>query len=410
MISRRRFVSTSAIVAGAAAVNRVAIDTLHSQAPSILRLRPGGHDSGYDPWLEIDADAFRHNAREVSRLAGGRPILAVVKNNGYGLGDTLVGPLLASCAEVRGIACVRASEALALRNAGVKKPILIMSEVSEEEAVDLVARDVTLSCWLDDSGQRLERIAKRSHKRVAVHLFLDTGLNREGMPYQRALPWIEDLARRPAVRIDGTYHVFVHQVEFDRVQHARFLQLTEAARNRGVALGTLHAAPSYEVFYLPEAHLDMVRVANALWGNYPGNDVRDRATLKPVFRLRARVARVEQLQQGESAGFRRAFAPDRPTWLALLPIGHTDGYPITAAGTCQALINGRLYPVVAGGVASAHTIVDVGIDRQVNVGDTATLIGGDVAAIDPAAVASNTGLPLQQLITKFNALLPRRLT
>jgi alanine racemase len=74
------------------------------------------------------------------------------------------------------------------------------------------------------------------------------------------------------------------------------------------------------------------------------------------------------------------------------------------------LINGRLYPVVAGGVASAHTIVDVGIDRQVNVGDTATLIGGDVAAIDPAAVASNTGLPLQQLITKFNALLPRRLT
>ena len=140
-----------------------------------------------------------------------------------------------------------------MRSAGVRKPLLIMSEVGEEEAVELAAHDVTLSCWLDDSGERLERIAKRSRRRAAVHLFLDTGLNREGMPYRRALPWIEDLARNPSIRIDGTYHMFVHQVEFDRVQHARFLEVTEAARNRGIKLGTLHAAPSFELFYLPEA-------------------------------------------------------------------------------------------------------------------------------------------------------------
>ena len=255
---------------------------------------------------------------------------------------------------------MRPSEALALRKAGVQKPILTMSEVGEEEAVELVANGVTLSCWLDDSGVRVERIAKRAHRQAAVHLFLDTGLNREGMPYRRALPWIEDLARRPAIRIDGTYHMFVHEVEFDRVQHARFLEITEVAQKRGLKLGALHAAPSYELFYLPESHLDMVRVANALFGNYPGADVRDRASLKPVFRLKARVARVERLQAGESAGFRRAFRADSPTWVALLPVGHTDGYPITAAGTCQVMINGRLYPVVTGGVASAHTIVEIG--------------------------------------------------
>ncbi|MGH9204299.1 MAG: alanine racemase, partial [Vicinamibacterales bacterium] len=263
MISRRRFAKASAIVAGAAVMNRVGAALPRSQAPVSLKLRPGGHDSGYDPWLEIDAEAFRHNVREVSRLAGGRPILAVVKNNGYGLGDTLVGPLLSSCAEVHGIACVRPSEALAMRSAGVRKPILMMSEVGEEEAVELVAHSVTLSCWLDDSGIRLDRVAKRARKPVAVHLFLDTGLNREGMPYRRAWPWIEDLAKRPAIRIDGTCHMFVHQVEFDRVQHRRFLDVTEVARSRGVKLGTLHAAPSYELFYLPESHLDMVRVANA---------------------------------------------------------------------------------------------------------------------------------------------------
>ena len=408
MISRRRFVATSVALAGAGSAALAFAPPICAQAG--VRLRPGGHESGYDPWLEVDGDAFRHNVGEVSRLAGGRPILAVVKNNGYGLGDTLVGPLLSSFPEIHGIACVRPSEALAIRKAGVQKPILIMSEVGEEEAVELVANGVTLSCWLDDTGARLERIAKRARKPVAIHLFLDTGLNREGMPYRRALPWIEDLARRGTLRIEGTYHMFVHQVEFDRVQHGRFLEITEAARSRGVKLGTLHAAPSYELFYLPESHLDMVRVGNALFGNYPGTDVRGRASLKPVFRLKARVARVEQLQSGESAGFRRAFVADSPTWVALLPVGHTDGYPITAAGTCQVQINGRLYPVVTGGVASAHTMVKIGVDKQVNVGDTATLIGGDALEIDPVTVAANVGLPLQQMITKFNALLPRRLT
>lgn len=409
MISRRRFLATSVVLARAASVTPLAAAPPAPRPQGTMRLRPGEHDSGYDPWLEIDADAFRHNVREVSRLAGGRPILAVVKNNAYGLGDTLVGPLLSSRAEVAGIACVRPAEALAMRKAGVRKPILMMSEVSEEEGVELVANGVTLSCWLDDSAARLERIARRARKPVAVHLYLDTGLNREGMPYRRALPWIEDLAGRRAVRIDGTYHMFVHELEFDRVQHSRFLEVTEAARQRGLRLGTLHAAPSYELFYLPESHLDMVRVANALCGNYPGTDVRDRALLKPVFRLKARVTRVEQLQPGDSAGFRRAFVAETPTWVALLPIGHTDGYPITAAGSCQVLINGRLYPVVKGGVASAHTIINVGADKQVNVGDTATLIGGDAPEIDPITIASNAALPLQQMITKFSALLPRRL-
>jgi alanine racemase len=408
MISRRSFLATP-LIAGAASVTRTAAAPVAPPDQRSVRVRPGGHDSGYDPWIEIDAGAFRHNVREVSRLAGGRPVLAVVKNNAYGLGDTVVGPLLASCAEVAGVACVRPAEALAMRKAGVTKPILIMSEVSEEEGVELAASRVTLSCWLDDSAARLERIARRARTPVAVHLYLDTGMNREGMSYRRALPWIEDLAGRKAVRIDGTYHMFTHDLEFDRVQHARFLEVTAAAQQRGVRLGTLHAAPTFELFHLPESHLDMVRVANALCGNYPGPDVRDRASLKPVFRLKARVTRVDQLQPGDSAGFRRGFMADTPLWIALLPVGHTDGFPITAAGTCQALINGRLYPVVKGGVASAHTIINVGAERRVDVGDTATLIGGDAPEIDPLTVASNTGLPLQQMITKFSALLPRRL-
>lgn len=410
MISRRRFLLSSAALVSAGCLPRQApVRNAPSQSPSI-RIRPGGADSGYDPWLEIDAAALRQNVLEASRLANGRPILAVVKNNAYGLGDTLVGPLLASCPEVTGLACVRPAEALAMRTAGVRKPILILSEVAEDEALELLANDVMLSCWLDATAMRMERLSRRTHRALPVHLYIDTGLNREGMPYRRALQWIEDLASRPAIRIVGTFHMFVHDRDYDREQHARFMELVAAARARRVPLGTLHAAPSFELFSFPESHLDMVRVANALLGNYPAPEMRDQASLAPVFRLKARVTRVEQMQTGDSAGFRRGFVAEQPTWIALLPVGHTDGYPIGAAGTCKVMINRRLYSVVAGGVASAHTIVEIGQEKQVEVGDTATLIGGDDPAIDPAAVAASVRLPLQQLITKFSALLPRRLT
>ena len=405
MLSRRSFLAFSAAFPSLA----VAPSFASAQASRTVRLRPGGHDTGYDPWLEIIGDHFLHNVREVARLAGNRPILAVVKNNAYGMGDTIVGPLLAGCREIGGIACVRPAEALAMRAAGVRKPILVMSEVGEEEAVELVRQEVTLSCWLNDAGERLERVAKKARRTAPVHLYLDTGMNREGLPWQRALPWIEDLSRRKGVRVDGTYQMFVHDLEFDRVQLQRFNEVTSQATARGIKLGLLHAAPTFELYRLPEAHLDMVRVGNALFGADPGAEFRDKVALKPVFRLQARVVRVERVEPGESAGFGRAFMPTEPTSVALLPVGHTDGYPPTAGGSCEVLIGGRTYPVVRGGVASAHTIVDVGAEPQVRVGEKAVLIGPDAAAVTPHEVAARTQVGFYQIITKFSALLPRRL-
>jgi len=360
-----------------------------------------------DPWVEIDASAFSHNAREASRLAGKRPLMAVVKNNAYGLGDEIVGPILDRSPEVDAIACVRAAEAIAMRQAGVTKPILVMAEVSEDEAVSLLQHQVWLSVWLDDAPERLARIGQRVGYPIPVHLFIDTGMGREGMPDYRALPWLEALHQSPAVEIKGTYMTFAHEPGFGDEQLARFTALVASARESGIELGTLHAAPSYELFQMPTAHLEMVRIGNVLYGNYPdAPGTRQLAELRPVFRLRARVTRLEQLRTGDSANFNRSYVAQRPTWLALLPIGHTDGYPSSAANTCQVLIRDRLYPVV-GTVSCAHTIVEIGDDRSIEVGDVATLIGPDNAAIDPQTVAANAGVRFLSIITKLNSRLPR---
>ncbi len=228
------------------------------------------------------------------------------------------------------------------------------------------------------------------------------------MPFQRARPWMEALCRSESVDVRATYTMFVHDIDFDRVQLSRFVELIHWARQSKLPLGTLHAAPTFELFHLPEAHFDMVRPGNALFGNYPsGAGVRDRADLKPVFRLKTRVVRVERLELGESAGFHRTFKPERPTWIALLPVGRTDGYPSEANGTCEVLIGGRPYRV-AGGVNSAHTILEIGEEKTVEVGDVATLIGPDHPAILPHAVAERTGVRFLRLIQGMNPRLPRR--
>ncbi len=407
--SRRRFLEVAATAIGATTLlpSLAAAEPLRSPDRA-FRLRPGGHLNGFDPWLEIIGDAFRQNVREVARLAGGRPILAVIKNNAYGLGDQLVGPLVASCPEVAGLACTRVAEALAMREAGVRKPILNMAEVCEEEMIELARRNVAASVWLDDAPGLVDRAAKHLKRPVPVHLYLDTGMGREGMPDHRARPWVEALCTRKSARVEGTYMMFTHDLDFDREQLARFVRFTDEAAQAGLRLGTRHAAPSFEVLYLPEAHLDMVRPGNLLFGNYARREeLRETPDLRPVFRLCARIVRLERLREGDSASFNRRYIAKTPTWIGLLPIGHTDGYPAQAANTCQVLIRGRLYPIVSV-VSSTHTIVEIGEEKTVEVGDVATLIGPDDAAITPNAVAEKTGLGFYAMITKMNALLPKR--
>ena len=418
-LTRRRFMHVTGTALGLGAASACATNTRSNDAgagaPTAVRTSPASAavdrtytPTRFDPWIELDRAAWTQNVREAARLADGRPILAVVKNNAYGLGDRAVGPLLADMPEVAGIAAVRVEEALAMREEGVTKPIVVMAEGSEDEIEEMARHDVLPSVWLDDASRRLQRVSRRLGRPVPVQLFIDTGMNREGMPYTRARSWIEELVQSEYADVNGTYTMFTHDLDFDREQHARFEELLAWARGKSLPLGTLHASPTFELFHLPEAHYDMVRPGNALFGNPPGGEeARDMADLRPVFSLKTRVVRVEHLEPGDSAGFKRTFMPDWATWVALLPIGRTDGYPSEANGTCEVLINGRLYPV-AGGVNSAHTILDIGAEKTVEVGDVATLIGPDDPAVLPHTVAERTDLGFLRIIQSMNPRLPRR--
>ena len=395
-ISRRNF------VAGAAAIS------LTRTRPVIATTPRNQLTDRFDPWIEVDEAALRHNVGEVARLADGRPILAVVKNNAYGLGLTIVGPMLAAMPQIAGLAVVKASAAIALRDAGVDKPILLMGMSAESDARELVSRGIAISLYTDDAVNRVERLANRVGRPVDAHLYLDTGMGRMGMPYTQALTWMRDLAPRAELRIGGTFMAFVEETDFDREQLQRFTDLTDRAKRDGLDLGRLHAASSNGVFHLPQARLDMVRPGIALYGGYPSHPEIERtmSTLRPAFRLKARVVRVVRLRPGDSVSYGRNYVAERDTWIATLPVGHADGYPRQAVNGARVLIGENLYPVI-GAVSASHAIVEIGTDKRVEVGDTVTLVGPDRPEIMPNALAAVTGVSVYDVLMHLNPELPR---
>jgi alanine racemase len=377
------------------------------RAAPLAAVRIASREPRFDPWLEIEESALRDNARAVARLVGRRPILAVVKNNAYGLGLEVVGPILDKVEEVAGLAVVKADEAIRLRDAGVAKPILFMGLASEEEGAELVRRDVRLSLYADHSLSLAVRLARKLGRAIPVHLCLDTGMNREGIPYHRALPLARTVAQSKEAIIEGCFMTFTEDATFDPEQLGRFLQFTGEARREGIDLGRLHAASSHALFSLPGAYLDMVRPGLVLYGAYPSSGSGETLRLRPAFRLRARVVRVELLRPGDSVSYGRAYVAERPTWVATLPVGHADGYHRTAVRGCEVLIGERLYRVI-GAVSASHTIVEVGPEKTVELGAEAVLVGPDRPEILPNEVASRAGISVYDVLMRLSPLLPKR--
>ena len=396
-LSRRHFLAATAAAAA----------TLRPQK-ALGRGLPRIHAERFDPWIEVSRTALRHNVEVVNRLAGGRPILAVVKNNAYGLGLVEAVSVLEPLDMIHGFAVVKAESALALRRAGVTKPVLLMGLFGDEAGPDLVRGNVELVLATDDGAERIARAARGAGRTPRFYVYLDTGMGRMGLPYHRAPDLLLRGWRADLPGPEGAFTAFTEEPGFDREQLDRFMGFVRQVRTGGVPLGTLHAASSNGVFHFPESHLDVVRPGIALYGAYPSDAGRERqiAELRPAVSLKARVVRVERLRPGDSVSYGRNFVAQAPTWVATIPVGHADGYPRGAVGGARVLINGRLHPVI-GAVSASHTIVELGPEASARVGDVANLLGWEDEALYPNTVADDSGASVYDVLMHLNPALPR---
>ena len=378
------------------------LDARSGQAP-----QTSPRSSAFDPWIEVHSANIVHNAADISRVIG-KPVLAVIKNNGYGLGVVNAAKVLEPHAAIHGFAVVKFQEALDLRDQGITKPILLMGPFDETDLRALLSRNIMPMVYTP-IGDLLQKESERLGRAIPIHVCVDTGIGRVGVPHAHANALIRDLASRKGVTIEGTMMTFTEDQEFDREQRRRFAALTDELKAAGVRLGRLHAASTYTLFqHGNETSFDMVRPGMGLLGIYP--DARFKAMkkleLRTALAMRVRVGYVKQLAAGESAGYERAYVAKQPSWIATLPIGHVDGWPRVAAKGARVRINGRHYPVIAS-VSASHTLVEIGASPAVKAGDVATLFDWEDGS-RPEDVAAACGASVYDLTMHLSPLLPRR--
>lgn len=367
----------------------------------------GAHDSSFDPWIEIRAEHLLRNAAEVARFAGDRPVMAVIKNNAYGLGLVATAQALAKSTAVRALAVVKLHEAFTLRDAGVTTPVLMMGPFDARDVAEMHARNIMPMVYTP-IGDVLARAAEGAGRSITIHVKIDTGLGRVGVPHREAAGLVRNLAARKGVVIGGLMMTLSEEAAFDQEQLRRFDGLASELSAAGVNIGLRHAASSYTLFQHDNALYDMVRPGMVLYGIYPEPTFRamKRLTLRPAVAFRTRVIYTKQLAAGESAGYERAYIAKTDTWIATLPVGHADGWPRVAAKGAQVRIGARSYPVIAS-VSASHTIVEIGRDPGVRVGDIATLFDWEDGS-RPEDVATACGASVYDLTMHLGGHLSRR--
>ncbi len=395
---RRAFLTSMA-----AAPALLSFDIAHAQAQS-----DGAAHSSFDPWVEVHADNFRHNIEAISRRVDGRPIMAVIKNNAYGLGIANAGRILDPLDAVAGMAVVKLHEAVALRDAGVRKQVLLMGPFDEANLEEMVARDIMPMVYTP-IGDALDRVAAKLQKTIPIHVCLDTGMGRVGVPVRDAVALVRDLAARPAVSIAGLQTTMSEDAELDPMQIERLQGVGSTLRGEGVDVGRLHAASSFALFEQPSAFLDMVRVGMAIFGVYSEPPFRGMGILdlRPAVAMRARVAYVKQLRRGETAGYGRAYQAENDVWIATLPIGHVDGLPRAAANGGHLTIGGTRFPIIAA-ISASHTMVEIGAEGRVQIGDEVTVFDWKDGS-RPEDLAAEFNGSVYDLTMHLGPLMARRL-
>ncbi len=328
--------------------------------------------------ISVDLAAVRQNVAFLrSRLKPGVRLLAAVKADAYGHGIVQVArAVVRSGAD--GVAVATAEEAVTLRDAGLSSPILVMGPLySLDQCVEMAHRRVEFSVISETMAGMILSL-RGTGVRAGVHIKIDSGMNRQGLRPDEAPSFLESIRDVDELELVGVMTHFACAAEDpDTVdfQLQRFLPVVDLVKKQWPR-ALAHGANSAATMRSPGSHLDMVRCGAAVYGLSPGQGDAIAEGLRPALSWRSQVVVVKRVPAGEGVGYGHAFRPERPTDVALVPVGYADGLFRVLSCRSQVLINGRRYPL-AGRISMDSFAVDVGIDGSVRPGDTATLIGSD---------------------------------
>ena len=365
-------------------------------------------------WVEVDLDALAHNAAQFRDAAPCEcELMAIVKADAYGHGAVRVAKRLQS-EGVKSFAVATAGEGIQLRESGLGGDILILNYTHPQYAEYLSAHNLT---QLIIDGAYAKALDETGHK-INVHLAIDTGMHREGIPAANTEE-IESVFTRKNLNVLGVAthlassdSLSAQDIEFSNLQIEKFFATVDEIKSRGHEPGKLHIQASYGLLNYPELRCDYSRIGIGLYGVMSHFEAtKTQLDLKPVLALKATVAQVRRIDAGESVSYSRTFTADKPMKIATVCIGYADGVPRQLSGNnAECIVNGSRVPIV-GRICMDLLMIDVsGID-SIEAGDVATLIGRDGdEEIRCEEVASKAGTITNEILCRLGGRLPRLYT
>ena len=336
---------------------------------AIFPLRPA--------WVEIDLARLRNNLRLIRRdLPRSVRLLAVVKDEAYGHG-ALDTARIALEEGAWGLGLSTLEEAMALREAGITAPLLLLGERQEVELPWCAEHGLTICVNEPHTVRQLARIAAAHGKRVPVHVKIHTGMSRYGVRWDEALPLIEQIAAEKSLSLEGVMTHFAQSDETDKtfanLQFARFNEVLRTLDQRKISVKLRHTCNSGGFLDLPHAHLDMVRTGILMYGVFPSSVCRRIPGIEPVMSVKAKIAAIQRVKPGEVVGYGMRYTAPAERRIAVLPIGYGDGFP-RVRNQGGALIRGQRAPLV-GGIAMDALMVDITEIPEAQLWDEAVIMG-----------------------------------
>ena len=354
-------------------------------------------------YLEVNLPQLRENLLAIRAHVSPAKVMPMIKANAYGHGVDGVAPFLEPDVDAFGVALVE--EAIHLRELGITKPILVAGGTLPEQVPLFLEHDLILSASSPALLAAAEAAAESAHKKLTLHLKIDTGMERVGVHYYEAESFLEQSLKCKHVLIEGIYTHFANS-EDPELTHAhqqmeRFQEVLRFYEKRSLPVPTRHMANSGAILQFPESHMDMVRPGVILYGIYPVG-VAHTVEIAPALRWISHAAFSKVTLPGHPVSYGSLWQSDVATRIITVPCGYADGYFRRMTNKAQVVIQGKRYPQV-GRICMDQFMVNTGED-DIPVGEEVVLLGDGITAYE---LGDWTGTNEYEVLTNINTRVPR---
>ncbi len=334
-------------------------------------------------YATIDLDAVTWNLENMRKnISEDTKIIAVLKADAYGHGAVPIAQHIEALPYIWGIAVACVEEGMELREAGIKKPILILGYTFAEDYPTIIEHDMRPAVFTFEMAQHLSDAAVKMNQTAKIHIKVDTGMGRIGYrDIDEAVPEILKISKLPHIEIEGIFTHFARADETETapayVQLEKFQQFISRLEAEGLSIPMKHCSNSAGIIRMKEANMDAVRAGIILYGLYPSDEVeKEPVALRPVMELKTHISYVKTVEKGTAISYGGTFVTQKEIKVATIPVGYADGYCRGLSNKGYVLIHGKKAPIL-GRVCMDQFMVDVTEIQDAKILDEVTLLGRD---------------------------------